>query len=265
MTEHNHYAPPRAEVRDLPRGNLLEGDHFNPEGRSCAAGDGWRWYGVAWRLFKAQPFAWWGVLLVTFGVLMLLSMIPLLNLVVSVAFPVAVAGAGSCARSLIRDGRFEISQVFDGLKRRPGALLLAGLVYMLFSLIGMGLLALFSTGSAGAFFMGSVGERQMAMQQVFAAGGIAVLVYIAILSLAMSAILFTPYLIQEQDVSVPQAMLMSLKACFKNILASLVWGLSYIFWGILATIPIGLGWLVLLPVLFITAYVAYRDIFYQPG
>jgi hypothetical protein len=34
---------------------------------------------------------------------------------------------------------------------------------------------------------------------------------------------------------------------------------------VVATIPLGLGWLALLPVLVITGYVGYRDIFYGSG
>lgn len=264
MTEHNHYAPPRTEVRDMPIGQSLGGDHFNPEGRSCPPAAGWRWFGGAWRLFKAQPFAWWAVLLITFGALTLLSLVPLLNLLTSIAFPVAAAGLGACAHSLIKDGRFEIGQVFDGLKRRPGALLMSGLVYLVLLVVSMGVAFLFSTASLGSLFLGSVPERQLAMQQLFASGGLIMLVYLLLMATALSAILFAPYLIHEQNVSFQQAMLMSSKACFKNFGASLVWVLSYLFWAILATIPIGLGWLVLIPVLFLTGYVGYRDIFYTP-
>lgn len=265
MTEHNHYAPPRTEVRDIPVGEPLDGDQFNPEGRTCQAGAGWRWYGVAWRLFKAQPFAWWGVLLMTFVLLVVVSMIPLLNLLTSIVFPIAMAGLGSCALSQMRDGRFEIGQVFDGLKRRPGALLMAGLLYLLVTMLSMGVVFLFSTASVTAMFLGSVAERSAAMQQVFSAGGLLVLGYFAAMAVAMSTILFAPYLIHERNVPVPQALLMSCKASFRNIPASLVWVLSYIFWAVVATIPLGLGWLALLPVLVITGYVGYRDIFYGSG
>lgn len=262
MTEHNHYAPPRTEVRDIPVGDPLDSEHFNPEGRTCPAGSGWRWFGVAWRLFKAQPLAWWGVLLLSFVLLVVVSMIPLLNLLTSVIFPVAMAGLGSCAHSLMRDGRFEITQVFDGFKRRPGALLMAGLLYLLIMMLSMGVVFLFSAASVTAMFLGSVAERQMAMQQVFSAGGLMVLGYFAAMALAMSTIVFSPYLIHERNVPVPQALLMSFKASFKNVPASVVWILSYILWAVVATIPLGLGWLVLLPVVVITGYVGYRDIFY---
>lgn len=263
MTEHNHYAPPRTEVRDMPAGGSMDGDQFIPEGRTCPAASGWRWYGKAWRLFKAQPFAWWGVLLITFGVLTLVSLVPLLNLLTSIAFPIVAAGLGSCARSLIKDGRFDVSQVFDGFKRRPGALLMAGLLYLLLVILGMGVVLLFSAGSAGALFLGNMAERQMAMHQVFAAGGFIILAYVLVMAAAVSAIAFAPYLIHEQNLPVPKAMALSFKACFKNIPASLVWILSYILWAIVATIPLGLGWLVLIPVLFLTGYVGYRDIFYE--
>lgn len=262
MTEHNHYAPPRTEVRDIPVATPPDGEPFNPEGRTCPASAGWNWYGVAWRLFKAQPLAWWGALLLTFVLLVVVSLVPLLNLLTSVVFPIAMAGLGSCALSLMRNGRFEVSQVFDGLKRRPGALLMAGLLYLLIMMLSMGVVFLLSSASVTAMFLGSMAERQMAMEQVFSAGGLMVLGYFAAMTLAMSTIIFSPYLIHEHNVPVPQAMMMSLKASFKNVPASLVWILSYLLWAVVATIPLGLGWLVLLPVLVITGYVGYRDIFH---
>ena len=41
----------------------------------------------------------------------------------------------------------------------------------------------------------------------------------------------------------------------------LVFGLIYIVLALLATIPLMLGWLVLLPLTFASGYVAYREVF----
>ncbi|RZI81332.1 MAG: hypothetical protein EOP38_19625 [Rubrivivax sp.] len=264
MSDRNLYAPPTAAVRDVSSMGDQPGDEsFNPEGRSLPAGAGWRWYGDAWRVFKVRPLAWWGVLLVVFGVLAVASVIPLLNLVSSLLFPVMVAGMGVCVRSQLRTGGFEIRQVFAGFGPRRNALLQAGALYMLITVLSMAIFALLSGASLTALYLGSMAERQVAMRAVFEGSALMGLLYFAVLSVAMSAILFAPYLIQEQNIAAPQAMLMSLKASFKNIPASLVWLLSYFLWALVATIPLGLGWLILVPVLCLTAYLAYREIFYN--
>lgn len=263
MSDHNPYAPPSADVRDVALAIPAGSGRFNPEGRSCQASAGWHWYGAAWRIFKVRPIAWWAVLALTFGVFGVASWLPLGSLVASVLMPVLMAGMGSCARSQLQGGRFEIRQVFDGFRHQSGPLLQTGLIYLLIGVLGMGVLALFSSSSLSAVYIGSMAERQVAMRAIFTDAGMAMWLYIIVVSVAMSAILFAPYLIHEQGMSPKQAMLASFKACFKNVPATLVWMLGYVVWAFLATLLVFLGWLVLLPVLCLTVYVAYREIFYE--
>jgi len=263
MSDHNPYAPPSADVRDVSSTVPAGGEQFNPEGHNCPASAGWHWYGAAWRIFKVRPLAWWAVLILAFGVFWLGSLIPLGSLLASVFLPVLMAGMGSCARSQLQSGGFQISQVFDGFRHRSVPLFQAGLIYLLMGVLGMGFLSLFSSGSVSAVYVGSMAERQMAMRALFTGAGAAMWVYVIVMSVAMSAILFAPYLIFEHNMSAQQAMVASFKACFKNVPATLVWMLGYVVWAIAASIPVFLGWLVLVPVVLLTVYVAYRDIFYE--
>jgi uncharacterized membrane protein len=48
----------------------------------------------------------------------------------------------------------------------------------------------------------------------------------------------------------------------KNILPFLIYGLISLGFGILASIPLGLGWLVLAPVIGTSIYTSYRDIYF---
>ena len=54
---------------------------------------------------------------------------------------------------------------------------------------------------------------------------------------------------------------LSFAASTKNIGPFLLWGLIYIIASIVASIPFALGWLVLGPVLMLTMYVSYKDVF----
>ena len=56
-------------------------------------------------------------------------------------------------------------------------------------------------------------------------------------------------------------MLLSFKACLYNVPAFTLYGVVFFVLGILATIPLGLGFLVLMPVLAASVYVAYLDCF----
>jgi len=57
------------------------------------------------------------------------------------------------------------------------------------------------------------------------------------------------------------AVLTSALAVVKNWLPFLVYGLIYIVAAIVASIPFGLGWILLVPVVLLTMYVSYRDVF----
>jgi uncharacterized membrane protein len=58
-------------------------------------------------------------------------------------------------------------------------------------------------------------------------------------------------------------MKMSFSGCLKNILPFLLYGIIAMVLFILATIPIGLGLLVVVPMLTASIYTGYRDIYFS--
>ena len=61
-----------------------------------------------------------------------------------------------------------------------------------------------------------------------------------------------------------QAMGSSLRANLRNVLPLLVFGVIYLFIAVLATLPLLLGWIVLLPVSAGMLYLSYKDL-YEPA
>jgi uncharacterized membrane protein len=59
------------------------------------------------------------------------------------------------------------------------------------------------------------------------------------------------------------AMQLSFTACWRNIMAFLVYGLIAMVLLMVATIPFFLGLLIVSPILIASIYCAYRDIFYR--
>ncbi|HSD52834.1 MAG TPA: BPSS1780 family membrane protein, partial [Burkholderiales bacterium] len=76
------------------------------------------------------------------------------------------------------------------------------------------------------------------------------------------AIWFAPALVALNEFEPLQAIKASFGACLKNIVPFLLYGVILFALAIVASIPLGLGWLVLGPVLAASVYTAYRDIFY---
>ena len=60
-----------------------------------------------------------------------------------------------------------------------------------------------------------------------------------------------------------EAMKLSFMGCLKNILPFLIYGIVGFVLMVIATIPFGLGWLILAPVVLATVYVGYKDIFLE--
>ena len=77
----------------------------------------------------------------------------------------------------------------------------------------------------------------------------------------LMAVWFAPALVVFHGRDAVQALKESFIGCLKNILPFFVYGLVMFVFGILASIPFGLGWLVLGPVLAASVYTSYKDIF----
>jgi uncharacterized membrane protein len=64
------------------------------------------------------------------------------------------------------------------------------------------------------------------------------------------------------NISALAAMRMSFVGCLKNVLPFLLYGIVMLILSFLAAIPVGLGFLILFPVMMASMYTSYRDIFY---
>jgi uncharacterized membrane protein len=262
MTTINPYAAPKAAVADE---TLVLSDDFVPGGLGQPASHGWDWIAAAWDLFKRQPGLWIGIwlllMLMTFGV----ALIPFLgNFVTMLVWPVLMAGIAIGCRALDEGRELELGHLFAGFQQRTGTLFAVGGLYLA-GVLALGLVVFLVVG-AGVFAVMSGGEADPAMMA--AMGGIGVLLGVLIVMALMlplvMAIWFAPALVVFHEMGALDSMKMSFAACLKNILPFLLFSAIFVALAIVATLPILLGWLVLGPVVSITVYTAYRDIFFKP-
>jgi uncharacterized membrane protein len=75
------------------------------------------------------------------------------------------------------------------------------------------------------------------------------------------AVWFAPALVLFHDKGAVDAMKESFSGCLRNIVPFLVYGVVLLVLGLIASIPLGLGWLVLGPVLCTSFYASYKDIY----
>jgi uncharacterized membrane protein len=92
---------------------------------------------------------------------------------------------------------------------------------------------------------------------------LALLVVAALVIPVNMALWFAPALVMLQDQTAMHAITQSFKGCVRNIVSFLIYGVVLLVLGFVASIPLGLGWLVLAPVILGSVYAAYRDIYFE--
>jgi uncharacterized membrane protein len=254
------YAAPRARVADLP--TAAPGGNFVPEGQAVAAGNGWQWILDAWEVFKRQPGTWIALIVVFFVVFVLISLVPIVGSLAAALLGPVFAGGVIAGCQAVRDGgELEIGHLFAGFRANTGKLVMIG-VFNLLAWIVIGVVIMVLVG-ASVFAMMSGGEpsaaRGVASMMSMLLG---ILIALALSVPVYMAIWFAPSLVMLNDFDPIPALKTSFAACLKNVVPFLLYGVILFAAVIVASIPFGLGWLVLGPVLAISIYTAYRDIFY---
>jgi hypothetical protein len=229
-------------------------------GRSVEAGKGWTWIADGFGLFKKAPGVWIALVVLLFVILFVLAWIPLLGMIAMfLLMPVFMGGLFLGCRKLQGGGELEIGQLFEGFKVPQtsnllvlGALTLAGWVVVMVPVIVI--------VGAGAVFGTLRGDAAGAV----AIGGSFLLAWLIALALSIllyMAIWFAPALIVLRGTAPVAAIKESFQGCLRNVVPFLIYGIALLVLGILATIPLGLGWLVLGPVTIASVYVSYLDIY----
>ena len=263
MTD-NPYAPPKAAVLEpaaAPIGTYI------PDGRKVVASRGVAWYSEAWTLFKGAPGTW-VLICIIFAVLwILLSIIPLVSMFLSIVYPVVAAGLMLGCRSIEEGSGLTVGHLFAGFKKNVGSLLLVGVLY----LVGTMLIALFvgigaallipAIASRGGFNPSDFGSVMSMLPFIL----LIALVVMALMLPLFMAIWFAPALVVFHDLAPMAAMKASFQGSLKNIVPFLLYGVVGVVLGILAVIPVGLGMLVWIPLLWASIYTGYRDIFVKPA
>ena len=239
---------------------------FAPEGRVRDAGQGMVWLSTAWDLFKRAPGIWIALIVIYLVLAVVLGFIPMVGqLALTLLGPVFMGGILLGCKALDDGKALRIEHLFAGFQSKLGPLITLGAVY-LGGLILIGILV-FGIGAMllGINVLANLGSGAMGMNAGSAITSVLLLSCLAmllILPLGM-AMWFAPALVVFHDMPPIAAMRSSLFASTKNVLSMLIYGLILMVLAIVATIPLGLGWLILMPVLMASSYTAYRDIYVQ--
>jgi uncharacterized membrane protein len=254
----NPYAAPKAALAD---DTTIIGGDFVPGGRAVPAGNGWTWIASAWELFKRQPGMWIGMILLLAVILIVASLIPVAGgLIITLFAPVFAAGVVIGCRTLEEGHPLEIAHLFAGFRSHTGTLVGVGALYLVISLVVMLVVAL-SMGVGMMAMMGAGDPAEMAGMGMTVL--LAALVMFALMLPVIMAVWFAAPLVVFHGHGVTEAMKGSFIGCLRNMVPFLLYGVVLFVFSVLATLPIGLGWLVLGPVLAASLYTGYRDIYFK--
>ncbi len=263
MSTDNPYSPPQSEVADPYNdvaGELRESPRSNP------AGHGWAWLSQGFALFKAAPGIWIVNVILLVVILFLLLLIPFIgSLFQSMLSSVLGGGLLLGARAVDRGEPLTVNHLFAGFSRRPLALMGVGAISLIGTILIFVIAILVSGlgfGTIGALDGGELTPGQL--QQLAPLLIVMGLVTAGLMVPLMMMVWFAPALVvMHEDMGVFGALKLSFVGCLKNLLPFLVYGLIGLLLTIVATIPLGLGWLVLGPMIFGSVYAGYKDIFVE--
>lgn len=257
MSETSPYAPPQAPVDqplavDSGRWQLMEPSRVAP-------GRGMGWISDGFRLFLASPGIWIVNFVIFSVITIVLAVIPIVSLVGNLLGPIFAAGLLLGARALDERGPLKVEHLFAGFQTNGGKL--AGLGALTIAMgIGIALVAV-------ALMFGAVGSAALSesfVEDPAQMGMGMVLVVLLIMAISIPVLMaywFAPALIAFHDLGVFEALKLSFRGCLRNVLPFLVYGLVMTVAVVVAAIPLMLGFLVLVPVMFGSMYASYRDIF----
>ena len=236
-------------------------DAFVAHGRGVPFENGWSWLAAGWSIFKRAPGIWIGMIIVLCLIYLVLGVVPILGPVASlIAGPVFTGGLMLASRTIDQGGEAQFTQLFGGFSHRFGSLVGVGVLY----LVGFAAILFVVFIAGGASIVTAV--HATTPEEIMAAGAgllLAALIFFALLIPLLMAVWFAPPLIVFHDVGSVAAMQASFAGCLRNMLPFLLYGIVWFIASIVASIPLGLGWLVLGPVTAASIYTAYKDIYFD--
>ncbi|MCU4675276.1 BPSS1780 family membrane protein [Catenovulum sp. 2E275] len=254
----NPYQAPEAELDPVidPQ-NLAFGD---PQKKPV--GHGWQWIKDAFALFKHSPGGWIITMLIGLVLFVAISLIPIIGgLFMMLTTYVWAAGLVHGCGEQEKGNKFKLSYLFAGFKLAPGKLIGLSFVISIVSAVIM----IACVGSVYMDLITGAGNPDAIIGQDPLKFALSMLIGFALYLPLMMAGWFAPALIIFHQFSIFKAMKASFSGCLRNIMPFLVYGIIFFVFFILAIIPIGLGYLIVMPMMYASMYTAYKDIYLRQG
>jgi hypothetical protein len=234
------------------------------EARQTSAKQGWQWIVNGFYLFFKAPLAW---ILLCFVLLLIAATLALIPMVGQFFFtllsPLFLAGLMMGCRALERGEKLEITYLFAGFRQNPVPLITVGGIYLVGQVLILGVAMMLGGGTLMDLLVNGKRVNENELRGVMSGGLTAVIVALGLSVPLMMAAWFAPLLVVFKDMPAVAAMQLSFLACIKNIIPLQLYTITMVVLAVIAAMPYGLGFFLLVPVLFASLYASYEDIFME--
>ena len=233
------------------------------EPQHLQAGQGWQWIKQGYALFMKAPLLWVALIVICIVAGAILSAIPVIGDILSgLLMPAVVAGLMTGCQALEKDEELELAHLFNGFKQHTSQLVMLGVISLLAQLLILGaMMAVGGSTLVSILSSGTQAQDPQVFVQAITGAGFAILLGLVLFSIWIMAMQYAPMLVYFQNVAPVDALKLRLRAFLANVGPMLVYGLVLILLAVLASIPIMLGWFVLLPVIITSLYASFCGIF----
>ncbi|GGP23960.1 BPSS1780 family membrane protein [Silvimonas iriomotensis] len=235
------------------------------EPRRVPAAHGWTWIADAFRMFFKHWWQWLLLCAVMLVILFGMLMIPVVGMLTPIIAPMLIAGiAWAAHESRSQDRAPALPDLFIALKAKTRTLISVGLLYMLGSFVVMAVLALLGKLMVSPEEIQAIHAAQTGggpVPQLDSSGVVFVLLFVVGMLFMNSIYFFAPQLVILRNLKAVEAMRISYLAFWRNWLPMLVSGLILVLMAIVASLPMMLGLILLLPVTILFNYTCYADVF----
>jgi uncharacterized membrane protein len=225
------------------------------------------WLRSGWQCFMVNPVRWILITILFLVIILGLQLIPLLGSLILTLISPALLGGWLHAANEARENRsIQLNYLFFGLtdKRLRMPMLTLGAFWLALSILLtiVVMMIVSSTIGLGALFEYLAGGSGGANNSALGLGVLlAFMIALALILGILSLMIYSVPLVLFDEIPPLEAMKSSAKATIINAIPILIFSTVYIILAIIATIPFGFGFLVLIPVSTGALLASYQDIY----
>lgn len=234
-----------------------------PPIRQVDSGHGIAWWSSAWQLLfnRGAALIWIVMCLVAVVIYGVLHLFTLFGAIAAhLALFLFGGGLMLAARKTDQGTVPAFADLFAGFGAPLGSLVIGAALLMVAALLIIGILGVAGAGAAYGAIYGAMTGNIGLLAGLGATSLVLLLAALVLLIPVGMAAWLSPALVVLRQQQPVEALKASLAACWANLGALAVYGLLWIAFAIVATISV-VGWLVLWPLMVLSTYAAYRDLY----